>query len=218
MPHPVLLFFQTVITNFLNFYNYEQEKIIFGILTGFIVLFVLWMFMSLAEDTDKSKNYVCQFPITGKYEVWTEGGLKWQLFGNVYDYNKTSQIDFTAFNEERGSINVEESNHAASVTFSDKGRGFIIGSFRVVLPNDDDNMKKIQRDFGSERALINNLVRPTLYKVIISCGPLMTSLQSVSETRTDLIDYITDQLNNGVYRTKTIKVEQKNDITNHNNV
>lgn len=189
------------------------KKTVFGIIGAVLLLFLIWAFCSIAEDTDKSKNYVCQYPVTGKYEVWTEGGLQWQLFGNVYDYNKTSQIDFTAFDEERGSINVEENNHAASVTFSDKGRGFIIGSFRVVLPNDDDNMKKIQRDFGSERALINNLVRPTLYKVIISCGPLMTSLQSVSETRTDLIDYITDQLNNGVYRTKTIKVEQKNDIT-----
>lgn len=37
---------------------------------------------------------------------------------------------------------------AASLTFNDKGKGFIIGSFRVVMPNDDANMKKIQQDFG----------------------------------------------------------------------
>ena len=147
-----------------------SKKIIFGVLTGFIVLFVLWMFMSLAEDTDKSKNYVCQFPISGNYDVWVDGGLQWQMFGNVQEYSKTSQIDFTSMSE-------EETNHAASLTFSDKGRGYIIGSFRVVLPTDADHMKKIQRDFGSERALINNLVRPTLYKVVTSCGPLMTSLQ-----------------------------------------
>ena len=89
----------------------------------------------------------------------------------------------------------------------------IIGSFRVVLPTDKQNMEKIQRDFGSEEALINNLVRPTLYKVVTACGPLMSSLQSVSETRTDLIDYITDQLNNGVYKTKAIKTEITNEIT-----
>lgn len=72
---------------------------------------------------------------------------------------------------------------------------------------------KIQRDFGSEKALINNLVRPTLYKVVTSCGPLMSSLESVSETRTDLIHYITDQLNNGVYKTRSRKVEVTNEIT-----
>lgn len=74
-------------------------------------------------------------------------------------------------------------------------------------------MSKIQRDFGSEDALINNLVRPTLYKVVTACGPLMSSLESVSETRTDLIAYITDQLNNGVYKTKSIKNEVINELT-----
>lgn len=94
-----------------------------------------------------------------------------------------------------------------------RGKGYIIGSFRVVLPNDEQNMMEIQRDFGSEEALINNLVRPTLYKVVTACGPLMSSLESVSETRTDLTAYITDQLNNGVYKTKTSKVEAINEIT-----
>ena len=72
---------------------------------------------------------------------------------------------------------------------------------------------EIQRDFGSEQALINNLVRPTLYKVVTACGPLMSSLESVSETRTDLTAYITDMLNNGVYKTKTSRVEVINEIT-----
>ena len=74
-------------------------------------------------------------------------------------------------------------------------------------------MMATQRDFGSEKALINNLIRPTLYKVVTACGPLMSSLESVSETRTDLTAYITDQLNNGVYKTKTSKVEVINEIT-----
>lgn len=30
---------------------------------------------SLFEDADKSKNYVCQMPMSGKYVVWTDGGL-----------------------------------------------------------------------------------------------------------------------------------------------
>lgn len=94
-----------------------------------------------------------------------------------------------------------------------RGKGYIIGSFRVVLPTDEKNMEAIQRDFGSERALINNLIRPTLYKVVTACGPLMSSLESVSETRTDLTAYITDQLNNGVYKTFTKKVEVVNEIT-----
>lgn len=164
-----------------------DKKKILGI-AGIAVAILLIVFSGmLFEDADKSKNYVCQMPFTGAYRVWTDGGLQWQGGGTVREYSKTSQIEFTELEKnDEGYISNGE-NPAASTTFNDKGRGFIVGSFRVVLPVDDQNMMKIQRDFGSEKALINNLVRPTLYKVVTSCGPLMSSLESVSETRTDLI-------------------------------
>lgn len=190
-----------------------MNKKIFGIVVAVIVVVLIIFSGKLFEDASKSKNYVCQMPITGQYHVWTEGGMQWQGLGSVREYNKTSQIEFIELEKnEEGYIAVGD-NPAASTTFNDKGRGFIIGSFRVVLPNSEEYMMKIQRDFGSEKALINNLVRPTLYKVITSCGPLMSSLESVSETRTDLIYYITDQLNDGVYKTMSKKVEVKNEIT-----
>lgn len=191
---------------------------IWGIIIAVLVVVLLFISGSLLEDADKSKNYVCQMPVTGTYVVWTDGGLQWQGCGTVREYAKTSQIEFTQLEKnEEGYIAAGE-NPAAALTFNDKGRGFIVGSFRVVMPNDEQNMKKIQQDFGSEAALINNLVRPTLYKVVTSCGPLMSSLESVSETRTDLISYITDQLNNGVYKTRVKKVEVLNEITNEKEV
>lgn len=191
---------------------------IWGIIIAVLAVVLLFISGSLLEDADKSKNYVCQMPVTGTYVVWTDGGLQWQGCGTVREYAKTSQIEFTQLEKnEEGYIATGE-NPAAALTFNDKGRGFIVGSFRVVMPNDEQNMKKIQQDFGSEAALINNLVRPTLYKVVTSCGPLMSSLESVSETRTDLISYITDQLNNGVYKTRVKKVEVLNEITNEKEV
>lgn len=190
----------------------SRNKIL-GIAGAGAGLIVLCMLGSLVEDADKSKNYVCQMPFTGTYSVWTDGGMQWQGFGTVRDYSKTSQIEFTELEKNDDGYVATGENPAASTTFNDKGRGFIVGSFRVVLPNDEQNMMKIQRDFGSEKALINNLVRPTLYKVVTSCGPLMSSLESVSETRTDLIHYITDQLNNGVYKTRSRKIEAINEVT-----
>lgn len=189
-----------------------KSKISAIIIAVIAVLFLCFSGM-LFEDADKSKNYVCQMPVTGEYVVWTDGGLQWQGLGTVRDYSKTSQIEFSELEKNDEGYVASGENPAASTTFNDKGRGFIVGSFRVVLPTDDQNMMKIQRDFGSEKALINNLVRPTLYKVVTSCGPLMSSLESVSETRTDLIHYITDQLNNGVYKTRSRKVEVTNEIT-----
>lgn len=195
----------------------NKNKIL-GIVIGVVAVVGLCLLGSLFEDADKSKNYVCQMIGTGRYSVWTDGGLQWQGFGTVREYSKTSQIEFTELEKNDEGYVASGENPAASTTFNDKGRGFIVGSFRVVLPTDEQNMMKIQRDFGSEKALINNLVRPTLYKVVTSCGPLMSSLESVSETRTDLIHYITDQLNNGVYKTRSRKVEVINEITGETEV
>ena len=190
-----------------------SKKTILGIVVGVFAVLSIGASFYLFEDADKSKNYVCQMPISGKYKVWTEGGLQWQLFGNIETYNKTSQVEFSGVEKNETGYVGEGRTPAAATTFNDKGRGMIIGSFRVVLPSDPQNMSKIQRDFGSEDALINTLVRPTLYKVVTACGPLMSSLESVSETRTDLIAHITDQLNNGVYKTKTVKTEVVNELT-----
>lgn len=186
---------------------------IFGIIIAVFAMLVIAFSPMLIEDADKSKNYVCQMPMTGQYEVWTNGGLQLQLCGTVREYNKTSQIEFTDLVEQEKGYEAQGKNPAAQTTFNDNGKGFIIGSFRVELPMDNANMEKIQMKFGNEEALINSLVKPTLYKVVTSCGPLMSSLESVSETRTDLIHYITDQLNNGVYKTVTRKVEVINEIT-----
>ncbi|MBO6253804.1 MAG: hypothetical protein J6O49_09180 [Bacteroidaceae bacterium] len=190
-----------------------SKKVLFGIV-GIISFFVLMFVIGgLAEDCDKSKNYVCQYPVSGKYGVWTEGGAQWQLFGNVYEYNKTNQVEFTGVEKNDDGYIAAGPNPGAAVTFNDRGRGFIIGSLRVVLPRDFAHMAKIQQDFGGEEALISTLIKPTLYKVVTSCGPLMSSLESVSETRTDLIQYITDQLNEGVFKTKITKVKTTNELT-----
>lgn len=195
-----------------------KKNNIFAIVIAIIAIAVVCLSGSLFEDADKSKNYVCQMPVTGEYVVWTDGGLQWQGLGNVRDYSKTSQIEFSDVERSEGGYVATGENPGALTTFSDRGKGIIVGSFRVVLPSDAKNMMAIQRDFGSEKALINNLVRPTLYKVATACGPLMTSLESVSEARTDLTAYITDQLNNGVYKTKTTKVEVVNEITGEKEV
>ena len=190
-----------------------SKKSILGIVLGVVaVLFFIGSFF-IFEDADKSKNYVCQMPITGNYKVWTDGGLQIQMFGSVQSYNKTSQVEFSGVEKNQTGYVAVGRTPAAALTFNDKGKGMIVGSFRVVLPTDYQNMSKIQRDFGSEDALIDNLVRPTLYKVVTACGPLMSSLESVSETSTDLIAYITDQLNNGVYKTKAVKTEVLNELT-----
>lgn len=189
------------------------KKHIIGLSVTVLVAFFLFTIGAWVEDCDRSKIVVNQFPFTGEFAVWTEGGLQGQLWGNIHEYSKTNQVEFTGVEKNEEGYIAAGPNPGAAVTFNDRGRGFIIGSLRVVLPIDFANMTKIQQEFGSEEALISTLIKPTLYKVVTSCGPLMSSLESVSETRTDLIQYITDQLNNGVYKTKINKIKVTNELT-----
>lgn len=192
--------------------NIKKSHIVGLSVISFVVV-MLFALKGAFEDCDKSKIYVNQYPMTGNYAVWTDGGLQKQWWGNIYEYSKTSQVEFTGVKKTDDGYIADGDNPGAAVTFNDRGRGYLIGSLRVVLPTDEKHMSKIQQDFGSESALISTLIRPTLYKVVTSCGPLMSSLESVSETRTDLIQYITDQLNNGVYKTKIKKIEITNELT-----
>ena len=190
-----------------------SKKSISGIVIAIIaVVFVAFSGM-LFEQTDRSKIYVCQMPFTGEYKVWTEGKLEWQGGGDIDVYRKTSQIVYEGLKKEGDDYVLIGDNPAAKTTFNDNGKGYIIGSFRVEMPTDNKHIEKIQEDYGSEESLIEALVKPQLYKVITACGPLMSSLESVAETRTDLIAHITDQLNNGVYKTKVIKIQVPNTIT-----
>ena len=116
------------------------KKVITGIVTVAVAILLICICRSLFEDADKSKNYVCQMPITGEYRVWTEGGLQMQMFGNVQAYNKTSQVEFSELEKNESGYIAVGKNPAAALTFNDKGRGMIVGSFRVVLPTDHQNM------------------------------------------------------------------------------
>lgn len=187
-----------------------------GIIVGIFAVVLIACFPMLMEDMDKSKIGINQIPISGTYEYWTNGGFQWRKFGNVSVYDKTSQIWFNEVKKDQeGNVSVDVSmkNPAMAITYNDKGKGFVLGSVRVEMPLEQKYLERIQTHYGSQERLIKDLVKPTLGKVVISCGPLMSSLESVSEKRTDLIALITDQLNYGVYKTRVKTVETINPLT-----
>lgn len=172
-----------------------------------------------AEDVDKGAICSVQAPFSGQMTYYTTPGVKWQGFGKATTYLKTSQIWFNqAEKDEKGNWVPIGENPACPITYNDKGKGILMGSIKVTLPTDSKYLDRIQTDYGSMERLVNDLIKPTIGKVVISCGPLMSSLESVSERRTDLYYYITDQLNYGVYKTTVKEIEQINPITQEKQV
>jgi len=193
-----------------------SKKHIFGGLIAVLAIAFVSCLGRIGEDVKNEQIVVNQFPFTGNMEYWTSPGFKWQWFGKTTHYYKTNQVWFNNITStDRGELTTYGlENPAFPITYADKGKGFVLGSVRIELPKTEEHLNLIQEHYGSEERLMEELIKPTIGKVILACGPLMTSLESVAEKRNDLIAYATDQLNNGIYATTTRTVERLNSITN----
>ena len=175
---------------------------IFAIIIAAVAVFGLASLGKIGEDVKNETIVVNQFPFTGNMEYWTTPGYHWQWFGKTTTYYKTSQLWFGSDNEDG-----KQMGNPIPVIFNDASDGMIYGSLRVKLPTETKYLERIQTDYNGMDRLMQDLVRPTVTKVIYASGPLMSAFESYAEKKNDLIEYVTDQLNNGVYKTTVKQVE-----------
>lgn len=185
-----------------------SKRHIFGGLIAILAIVFIACLGRIGEDVKNEQIVVNQYPFTGTMEYWTTPGFKWQWFGKTTNYYKTSQLWFGSDNEEG-----EQMGNPIPVIFNDASDGQIYGSLRVKLPTETQYLERIQTDYNGMDRLMQDLVRPTVTKVIYASGPLMSAFESYAEKKNDLIEYITDQLNNGVYKTTVKQVETIDPIT-----
>lgn len=181
----------------------STKKVVTIAIVAAIAITTLCCLGSIAEDVKNDQIVVNQVPITGTMEVWSQPGMYAQKFGHITTYQKTEQLWFGA----------QGQGDPIPVIFNDASDGLIYGSLRVKLPTDREHMLRIQTDYNGMDRLMNDLVRPTVTKVVYASGPLMSAFESYAEKKNDLIEYITDQLNNGVYKTTINKVETIDPLT-----
>lgn len=185
-----------------------SRKKVSAIIVAALVILILCMLGSICEDVKNEQIVVNQFPISGRMEYWTTPGLRGQWFGKTTYYWKTQQLWFGSANDEG-----DQMGSPIPVIFNDASDGLIYGSLRVKLPVDIDHLSKIQTDYNGMDRLMEDLVKQTVTKVIYASGPLMSAFESYAEKKNDLIEYITDQLNNGVYKTRVHTEEVLDPIT-----
>lgn len=185
-----------------------SKKHILGGLVAFVSIVFVACLGKIGEDVKNEQIVVNQYPFTGSMQYWTSPGFKWQWFGKTTHYYKTNQLWFGSDNESG-----EQMGNPIPVIFNDASDGLIYGSLRVKLPTETTYLTRIQTDYNGMERLMQDLVRPTVNKVIYASGPLMSAFESYAEKKNDLIEYITDQLNNGVYKTTVKTMEATDPIT-----
>jgi hypothetical protein len=146
--------------------------------------------------------------IGGQLHVWDTSGVHWQNFGTVTRYKRSAQLWFSA-KEDEG----KKTDDSIKVRFNDGGHGNISGSLRYTLPLDPIKMIFLHQTYHSMEAIDHELVRQVVNKGVYMSGPLMSSRESYAEKRADLINYITDQIVFGVYRTEHEQVKTTDPLT-----
>lgn len=179
-----------------------------GLIGGIIALLFLCMIPSLFERVGTEQITALQAPISGQMTYWTTPGVKLQSCGSITRYYKTQQLWFGS-DDDHG----KQMGEPIPVIFNDASDGLIYGSLRVKLPTDTEHLNRIQTDYHGMDRLMNDLVKQTVVKVIYASGPLMSAFESYAEKKNNLIEYITDQLTYGVYKTTVKTVETTDPIT-----
>lgn len=154
----------------------------------------------LFEEVAPDEITVIQTPITGTLTWYDKPGWAWQGYGTVTTYKKRITYEFPA----TGGIELR---------FKDGGHARMFGSVQFNLPTDPDTLAKLHANYRGNELVTKNLLETTVNKSVYLVGTLMSSKESYAEKRNDLIHYATDQIQNGVYRTRQKTEFIKDEIT-----
>ena len=160
------------------------------------LMLVCWVVGSSLTTVAADEIVIKQDAIGGSLHVWDTPGVHWQNFGTLTRYKRSAQLWFSA-KEDEG----KKTDDSIKVRFNDGGHGNISGSLRYALPTNPDKMLELHKNYHSMENIDHELVRQVVNKGVYMSGPLMSSRESYAERRADLINYITDQIEYGVYKT-----------------
>jgi regulator of protease activity HflC (stomatin/prohibitin superfamily) len=178
-----------------------------GIAIVVIIILALSSYQ-LFEVLDAKEVMVIQYP-TGSLTWFIEPGPHLQLFGKVTTYPRRGQFWFSAAGDQG-----TENDQSMKVRFNDAAHAMISGSLSYNLPiGDEAAMMKIHKDYGSIDAVEHQLIRTVTEKAVYMTGPLMSSQESYSSKRNQLISFIDDQIVGGVYKTYVKTIKDKDPMT-----
>lgn len=162
-----------------------------------LLIISLILLTNLLVHVDQNQIMAIQYP-SGHIEWFENGGYHLQWFGKVVKFDRRKQFWFS---ETDG--NGTKVDQQIKVRFNDGGHGDIHGSIAWEMPADIIHLNRLYQKYGSEEAIEHDLIDTVVTKSVTMSGPLMSSKESYSEKKNDLIRYMEDQVAQGVYQTET---------------
>lgn len=176
-----------------------------GILVGVIILITT---VSGIWTTVDAGEIVVKQGVMGELVVWSDQGPKWQLWGKITKYKRSTPYFFSS-SKDQG----KPEDQSIKMRFNDGGHGNFSGSLRYDLPTDEASIIKIHKTFGSQESLEQSMIRTNIEKVVYLSGSIVSSTQSYAERRADLLSYIEDQAKRGLYKSSSKCEKQPDPVT-----
>lgn len=186
-----------------NEYGVPKSVITKAVGGVFVLFALLYAGFNSWENLDASHIMVVQAPTSGKLTWYTSAGVKPQFFGKVTTYKKRHQYEFEC-NKDGGGL---------ATTFNDGGKGAICGSIAWEMPLDTADLNMLHSKYGSDEAISGQIIRAAVEKAAMMTGPLLSSTESYSARRNELLFLTLDQISHGVYKADVKEEKAKDEMT-----
>jgi len=183
-------------------------------LGGSIIALLITVVIALNSITwlDARHVMVVQYP-NGQLAAFTEPGPQAVWMGSVTKYDRRSQYTFDKDPKVCKNVSKDGDAGPQTIRFSEGGHAQLCGALSWEMPLKPEFLMKIQKDFGSQHAVEQQLVARALTNAIYFSGQMMSSTESSAEKRGYLLNLIEDQMKNGIYETITRQERQADPIT-----
>ncbi|MEI8210311.1 MAG: SPFH domain-containing protein [Methylococcales bacterium] len=189
--------------------NYPKKNIIYGAI-GITTLLAITTCFGI---NDAGERTVVQFP-TGTLFVKFTPGIYFNAFGSTEVYWDVFTYDF----DKEGSAGKKNENSLVAsgiaVRYQDGGIGTVFGKARFALPNDEETMIRLHKDFRDRFGVAQKLIRTVIEESMNLTAGLMTSEEAYAEKRGIFTQWAEQQVASGKFFTELKSVLEKQEDTN----
>lgn len=176
--------------------KFSSSRSTIAIIVGVIAVICLAISPKLVESIDADEFTVIQSPTTGKLDWYVDPGPVWQGFGEVTAYKQRATYEF------KKKIGPDGKPYGGiPLRFNDGSHGTIYGSIQFSLPKDTTKLTDLHRRYKSMDQVTSQILQPVTNNAVYLVGTMMSAKESYAEKRPDLLHFVLDQVQNGVYRT-----------------
>jgi hypothetical protein len=152
---------------------------------------------------------VIQYP-WGTLVIKFTPGIYTKFFGSTEIYRDVITYDFDK-KTARGEASLDYPG--ITVRYQDGGTGKVFGKARFALPNDQEKMIKLHKDFRSNDAVAYKLIKTLVEESMNLTAGLMTSEESYAEKRSIFTQWAEEQIAQGKFKTQLKAVTEKQEVT-----